>query len=267
MKTRRYVISGLLFAAMLCRAQKSINPSQTESFTSPDGTMTAFVRSTRAPEATKESRIEVRSKGGRVLVSRSYISQDGEHGQGVRKAAWTPDSRFFVYSLESSGGHQAWHTPVHFFSRNRDEIANLDDVLKDAVINPQFVVSAPDSITVELQSKRSETVSLYDITRRPHKSPSKEVRTPETALVTAQAAALLRPILDEVQKGAEHDERRLSNLLYGLTEKRGRAADEALVVLMCFDVGELQEEADAVIARGKKMLPLLDKYQRRNPKV
>jgi hypothetical protein len=98
-------------------------------------------------------------------------------------------------------------------------------------------------------------------------SASSEVQTPKTIVVPVQAAALLRPILDEVQKGAEHDERRLSNLLYGLTQKRGRAADEALVVLMCFYVGESQEEADAVIARGKKMLPLLDKYQGRNPKV
>jgi hypothetical protein len=32
-------------------------------------------------------------------------------------------------------------------------------------------------------------------------------------------------------------------------------------------VGESQEEVDAVIARGKRMLPLLKKYQDRNPKV
>lgn len=94
-----------------------------------------------------------------------------------------------------------------------------------------------------------------------------EVQTPKTVAVPAQAAALLRPILDEVQKGTEHDESRLGNLLYGLTQKKGRAADEALVVLMCFYVGESQEETDAVIARGKRMLPLLKKYQDRNPKV
>jgi len=36
---------------------------------------------------------------------------------------------------------------------------------------------------------------------------------------------------------------------------------------MCFDVGESQEETDAVIARGKRMLPLLKKYQDKNPKI
>jgi hypothetical protein len=78
--------------------------------------------------------------------------------------------------------------------------------------------------------------------------------------VPAQAALLVRPILDEMRKGTEHDESRLGNLLYGLTQKKGRAADEALVVLMCFYVGESQEEADAIIARGKRMLPLLKTY-------
>jgi hypothetical protein len=85
--------------------------------------------------------------------------------------------------------------------------------------------------------------------------------------VPAQAAALVRPILDERQKGAQHEGSRRGNLLYGLTQKKGRAADEALVILMCFYMGESQEEADAVIARGKRMLPLLKKYQGKNPKI
>ena len=85
--------------------------------------------------------------------------------------------------------------------------------------------------------------------------------------VPVQVAALLRPILDEKQKGGQHDEGQLSNLLYGLTKNKGRAADEALVVLMCFYVGESQEETDAVIARGRRMLPLLKKYQAATPRV
>jgi len=70
-----------------------------------------------------------------------------------------------------------------------------------------------------------------------------------------------------MQKGTKHDESRLGNLLYGLTQKKGQASDEALVVLMCFYVGESQEETDAVIARGKRMLPLLKKYQDKDPKI
>lgn len=89
----------------------------------------------------------------------------------------------------------------------------------------------------------------------------------QNVAVPAQVAALLRPILDEKRKGEQHDEGQLSKLLYGLTQKQGHTADEALVVLMCFDVGESQEETDAVIARGKRMLPLLKKYQDKKPKI
>jgi hypothetical protein len=75
---------------------------------------------------------------------------------------------------------------------------------------------------------------------------------------------LVQPILGERQKGGQ-GESRLSSLLYTLTRKRGRAADEALVVLMCFDMGESQEDTDAVIARGRRMLRLLEKYKDSDP--
>jgi len=161
------VITATLLSALLCSAQRRLNSPQTEKFPSPDGTLTAFVLSTKAPEATKESRIELRSQDGQVLASRNYASKDGEHGHGITEADWTPDSQFFVYSLESSGGHQAWHTPVQFFSRSKNKIVSLDDTLKDAVINSRFLVSAPDSVTVELMSTRqTKTVSLHDLQGR-----------------------------------------------------------------------------------------------------
>ena len=100
---------------------------------------------------------------------------------------------------------------------------------------------------------------------------SKETRTGRrAAVVPEQVAVLVRPILDEQQEllsRQKHGEHRLSKLLYDLTHKNGRIADEALVVLMCFNVGESQEETDAVIARGRKMLPHLTKYRDRNPAI
>jgi len=160
---RRFLIVGavLFLIASFCNAQRQADSSHTREFPSPDGRVVAFVHPTKAPEATIESRIELRSDDGRVLAKSSYVSEDGEHGYGVIKAAWTPDSRFFVYSLESSGGHQSWHTPVQFFARSTNKVVRLDDVLKDAVSNPQFVISAPDRVTVELWfSKQSKTISL-----------------------------------------------------------------------------------------------------------
>jgi len=95
---------------------------------------------------------------------RNYASADGEHGYGVAKAAWTPDSQFFVYSLESSGGHSAWLSFVQFFARKQSKFVSLDDHLNDAIMNPDFSVSAPDRVKVELWfSKQTKSVALGDL--------------------------------------------------------------------------------------------------------
>jgi hypothetical protein len=105
------IVGFILLIGSLCTAQRQIISSREETFESPDGAIIAFVRFTKTVEATSESRIEVRTRSGRVLLKHDYGSEDGEHGYGVNKAAWTPNSQFFVYSLESSGGHSAWHSP------------------------------------------------------------------------------------------------------------------------------------------------------------
>lgn len=50
-----------------------------------------------------------------------------------------------------------------------------------------------------------------------------------------------------------------------MVHKEGASADEALVILMCFYLGESQEEEDAVIARGQRMLKYIEKYRKKNP--
>jgi|ERR1019366_4147797 hypothetical protein len=148
-------------------AQKRIQPRTVEKYRSPDSALVAVVTSTQAPEATRESRVEIRLKSGKLLARTNYSSEDGEHGFGVTKAGWTPDSQFFVYSLESSGGHQSWHSPVQFYSRRHGNIQSLDDALDDAVMNPDFSISAPDKVKVELWfSKRALTVSLSSLKKR-----------------------------------------------------------------------------------------------------
>jgi hypothetical protein len=154
--------AAIVFVGCFCLAQQYPHSSKSQQFKSPDGTLIAVIRSMQVSEATAESRVELRTQEGHVLAKRNYASEDGEHGYGVTKASWTPDSQFFVYSLESSGGHSAWHSPVQFFSRKRNKIVSLDDALYDAVMNPQFLVSAPDHVTIELWfSKQTKTVALH----------------------------------------------------------------------------------------------------------
>ena len=92
-----------------------------------------------------ECQITIEVKNGKTLCSKSYASEDGEHGFGVEKAAWTPDSKFFVYSMSSSGGHQSWHFPTDFITITDCKIRNLDDYV-GPITDPGFVLSAPDNV-------------------------------------------------------------------------------------------------------------------------
>jgi hypothetical protein len=103
-----------------------------------------------------------------------------------------------------------------------------------------------------------------------------------TAIVVPEASAkLARPILD-LQKAwlecsghhnvascdfAAQTERqsRMSRLLYDLSRNETTPADQALAVLTCFQIGESQEEADAIIARGRRMIPLVERYRKASP--
>ena len=135
-------------------------------FVSPDGKLVALVIHVGKEMGFEnyESRVELRMKEGSLLRSVDYSSNDSEHGYGVAKAAWTPDSQFFVYSLQSSGGHSPWHTPVQFYNRRQNKILSLDDAVGDSVAYPEFSIREPDEITVTLYfSKRQMTLRLSQL--------------------------------------------------------------------------------------------------------
>ena len=137
-------------------------------YPSPDGLFVAIVTSSHKPQATAESKVELHTSSGKLVAQRNYSSDDGEHGYGVTKAEWTPDSRYFVFSLESSGGHQPWHSPVQYFSRKDDSFLSLDDALNNAVMNPQFVIEAPAKVTVDLYfGNKTLTASLSELSAPP----------------------------------------------------------------------------------------------------
>jgi hypothetical protein len=106
--------------------------------------------------------------------------------------------------------------------------------------------------------------------------------------VQEQVGALVRPMLDlrkqsmeqcgkpgdpsKCLQGTQYEDeqqrqQKFAELLTQLTLRKDTVADEALVVLMCFYVGESQEERDAVIVRGNRMLPYLTKYRRGRPSI
>ena len=128
------------------------HPAEQKEYLSPDGKYCARVISLPNASYGGESKVTITDRNGRNLRSKSYVSTDGEHGFGVEKAAWTPDSKFFVYSMSSSGGHQPWHFPTEFISIIDRKVRSLDDYT-GPIIDSGFVLSAPNTVKTMVRGK------------------------------------------------------------------------------------------------------------------
>jgi len=144
-----------LVAICALAAFASSHPQQPQRYLSPDKAVIAVI--VLGGPKKSESQVELRSSAGKVLFHKDYTSQDGAHGFGVAQAAWTPNSQFFIYSMEDSGGRAAWHSPTWFFSRKLNRMMSLDDALNDSVSFPNFKLVPPDEVTVTLWSQGSLT--------------------------------------------------------------------------------------------------------------
>ena len=132
-------------------------------YTAPDGRVRVVVVpvSKEAGRSEYESRIEFKSSDGKIDCALDYSSEDNEHGFGVVKAEWTPDSQYFVYSLTSSGGHQSWHAPTQFLSRKDGTVRSLDDYFAAAgVSKSDFRLTARNTVETEVWEDKSVPVSV-----------------------------------------------------------------------------------------------------------
>jgi len=118
-------------------------------YRSPDGTLIARVVAAEKAlsESNVESIVEIRSKDGKTIFTKDYSSSDGLHGLGVIKGQWTPDSRFFVYSMTSSGADQPWYAPIDIYSRADNRVERLDEITgKGPTLSASFDIIPPDSV-------------------------------------------------------------------------------------------------------------------------
>ncbi|SRR6266404_28051 len=97
-----------------------------------------------------ENRLEFYSPQNQMLCALDYSSEDSEHGFGVVKAAWTPDNNYFVFSLTSSGGHQAWHAPILFYNLRDNSIHSLDSYVDAKISKGAFTLKDPNVVLTEV---------------------------------------------------------------------------------------------------------------------
>ncbi len=104
-----------------------------------------------------ESRVEIRDSNGNLLARKDFTSNDSSHGGQVGDFGWTPDSQFFVFSIVSSGGYQPWRSRVWFYSRERREFDEIDDLLGGRPVlqldGTPFQIIAPHMVRVTTWTK------------------------------------------------------------------------------------------------------------------
>jgi hypothetical protein len=97
-----------------------------------------------------ESRVVFRSSAGDTLTSQDLSSARGTDGYYVAAAQWSPDSKYFVFSLISSGGHSPWSFPMKVYSVKKNQIANFSDMIGGGpTIAQQFQFSGPHTVVAD----------------------------------------------------------------------------------------------------------------------
>ena len=132
-----------LLAPFVAFAQANAAPEEHEAVgvwksESPDGNYYGALR--RMPAIADRSEFDgfrleifpIEEKKTPKTLGERYFSFD-EEGRIAAKVKWTEDSKFLVFTTESSGGHSPWHSTTYVFSVSDKKIVCLDDVIGPVV--------------------------------------------------------------------------------------------------------------------------------------
>lgn len=154
MKTRIFILLCSFFLI-----NTLAHSAEQKKYKSPDGVYVAVVA---AVDKSEENSVIIKTRHGKTICSKSYLSDDGTHGFVVEKASWTPDSKFFVYSMSNSGGHQPWHFPTDFCSIIDKSIRSLDDHV-GPITNFDFGIKKPDIVKGTKMGKDIDDILDFEV--------------------------------------------------------------------------------------------------------
>ena len=130
------------------------NPNEPTSLPSPDGQLTAVI------SGQTESRIAIQHSDGVQLGQHDFSSADGQQGYVADGAQWTPDSRYLVIRMRSSGGHMPTYALVVYWSRKTNRFYHLPNYTADQI----FSVAPPDKVDVSTwPDLKPATISLHSV--------------------------------------------------------------------------------------------------------
>jgi len=144
-----------------------------KTFESPNKHFEARVVDFNKKDKFVEARIYLREKANKKVFVCDLTSADGEHGRYVLKATWTPSSKFFIFSTESTGLHSVWHTTTFFFSVDQSHFYRLDDAI-GSVVGGDFSIDKNGRITLEVRKGADDVKKTIDLETLGKLSPIEE---------------------------------------------------------------------------------------------
>lgn len=131
---------------------------------SPDEKLKALIK---AQNKQGETHLEIQKEDGTVLCKQDFTSEDTEHGLVANRAAWSPDSNFFYFTMRSSGGHMPWKATTRVYSRDKNKLFDIEDFLPPMAPGG-FSIESPDILHVLMWTRNADGVieSVLPITFR-----------------------------------------------------------------------------------------------------
>lgn len=147
---RLFLIALFLLAGGAASAQSGPRCFGTGDVASADGAFSARVtRSGRS--ACGESKVEIFSADGHLLIVADYTSNDGESGEGVVKAQWSPDSHYLVFSLTQPPGRSDRPYTIAIYSSEKNKVKTLPASKPEFTFTSDALeISAPDGKVARL---------------------------------------------------------------------------------------------------------------------
>jgi hypothetical protein len=143
---KRIALCLLPWYSLVSLAISASVESEKREITSPDGTLVAEILS-RMAQFTEDT-VKIVSKESGSHAEFSMASQNGANGRNVLKAQWSPDSKFFVFSTFSSGGHSGWNFRTFVYSVDANKFVSVDEKVRP-VTDEDFQLIPPHTLQVE----------------------------------------------------------------------------------------------------------------------
>ena len=145
-KMKTSSISPLFWCCVVAAEIFASTVSDHRSIGSPDGKFTAEISSKEA-QFTEET-VTITWRGSGLRAEFPMTSKSGDNGRNVLKAEWSPDSKFFVFSTFSSGGHSSWNFQTYVYSVDSNKFVSVDEKVRP-VTDERFQLISPHTLQVE----------------------------------------------------------------------------------------------------------------------